>query len=549
MIESRQAVEQAERGFIGSLMLSPSRCVPVAINAAVAEDWFTLRPCALLWAAVAALWREIKGDAIDFTLAYDRARRIASEKGSPYADVSLDFNGMQKMIDATPTSATFEWYVALLRGQVMVRRVQKAGTQFSADLKSGAEIEWCVAMLSDRIANVLSSSMGARATTPGELVDKVMKEYADARRKKLDKDAPDYDPNYTPGLPLPWEPFNIYSNGVQERLYYVGARPSVGKTALMLNIMRFWCEKGYHVAFNSLDMAGRQMIKRPIGEGSRVSFAKASFGTTSRADVEAMQRAAAEVSRWPMKIVEERNVDTFRSWCIAMKAAKELDVVVVDFVQLMRSNQRFGNTEERIEYVSGVLKSIALSLEIPVIALSQLNRECEKDGGRIPTASDLRGSGALEQDAFAVWILHRDKEVASKWWKGNGENLPIGLTPSNSKAEFKGIDPVRVIIAKNQNGQAGPDVWLPFVFYKKYCCWMLGDYEADGVTATTGYGVSAKETVDYSPKFAKVHSDWRRDPLESALRKNGTLIGGDMVQTSLDIAEPDDAEYDPEDAF
>ena len=549
MIESRQAVEQAERGFIGALMLSPSRCVPVAINAAVAEDWFTLRPCALLWAAVAALWREIKGDAIDFTLAYDRARRIASEKGSPYADVSLDFDGMQKMIDATPTSATFEWYVALLRGQVMVRRVQKAGTQFSADLKSGAEIEWCVAMLSDRIANVLSSSMGARATTPGELVDKVMKEYADARRKKLDKDAPDYDPNYTPGIPLPWEPFNIYSNGVQEGLYYVGARPSVGKTALMLNIMRFWCEKGYHVAFNSLDMAGRQMIKRPIGEGSRVSFAKASFGTTSRADVEAMQRAAAEVSRWPMKIVEERNVDTFRSWCIAMKAAKELDVVVVDFVQLMRSNQRFGNTEERIEYVSGVLKSIALSLEIPVIALSQLNRECEKDGGRIPTASDLRGSGALEQDAFAVWILHRDKEVAAKWWKGNGENLPLGLTPSNSKAEFKGIDPVRVIIAKNQNGQAGPDVWLPFVFYKKYCCWMLGDYEADGVTATTGYGVSAKETVDYSPKFAKVHSDWRRDPLESALRKNGTLIGGDMLQTSLDIAEPDDAEYDPEDAF
>lgn len=524
MITSRSAVEQAERGVIGCLFTDPSRCVPLAVNNAVAEDWFTVPMCQLMWAACMALWREKNADAIDAVLAFERARRLTMEKNSPWSAVSVTPADVERIIEDTPSTIRFEYYIALLRSEVMMRRVGAAQAAFHKDVAAGSDVEWCVTRFNDRIAHVLSSSMAARSTTPAALVERIMQDYADARRRKLDKSAPDYDPDFTPGLPLPWKVFNQKSNGVQEGLYYIGARPSIGKTALVLNIMRFWCEKGYNVAFDSLDMAGRQLMKRPIGELSRVSFNKASFGTTSAADMDAMTRAAGEISRWPMTIIEERDVDVLRSWCVAMKAVNRLDVLVIDFVGLLNATRRFSNSEERIEYVSGVLKSIAISLNIPVLALSQLNRECEKDGGRIPTASDLRGSGALEADAFAVWILHRDRDVAETWWKDNGARLPVGLTPSASKDEFSGIDPVRLIIAKNQNGQAGPDIWLPFVFYKKYCCWMLGDYAAAGVSVSTGYGVSKKDSVDYSPKYARVHSDWRRDPLESALRKNGTLI-------------------------
>lgn len=116
---------------------------------------------------------------------------------------------------------------------------------------------------------------------------------------------------------------------------------------------------------------------------------------------------------------------------------------------------------------------------------------------------------------------------------------PLGLTAGNSLVEFKGIDPVRFIIAKNQNGQAGPDVWFPFIFYKKYCCLMLGDWEAQPVSSVSGYGVTAKTTQDFSPLYARVHSDWRHDALEAALRLNGTLIDdGGMVRLDTDETPP-----------
>jgi replicative DNA helicase len=182
----------------------------------------------------------------------------------------------------------------------------------------------------------------------------------------------------------------------------------------VLNLIRAWCEGGVKVAYNSLDMAVKPMLKRPVGELSRVSFAKASFGTTTKADLEAIHEAihgvrdsAGElvkkgVMQWPLTLIQERDVDVFRSWCLAMRQMGKIDVVIVDFVQLMGTKSRYSNDNEKLEYVSGVLKSIAIDLEIPVIALSQLNRACEDDGGRVPTASDLRGSGALEQDATAV---------------------------------------------------------------------------------------------------------------------------------------------------
>jgi hypothetical protein len=106
---------------------------------------------------------------------------------------------------------------------------------------------------------------------------------------------------------------------------------------------------------------------------------------------------------------------------------------------------------------------------------------------------------------------------------------------NRDEREFKGIAPVRLIIAKNQNGQAGQDVWFPMVFFKRYCLFMLGDPDAACPTTTVGYGVSAKQMTDYSPMFARVTHDWRSDPFELVLRKHGCLIGGDIAQEKLAV--------------
>jgi len=92
---------------------------------------------------------------------------------------------------------------------------------------------------------------------------------------------------------------------------------------------------------------------------------------------------------------------------------------------------------------------------------------------------------------------------------------------------------VRVIIAKNQNGQSGQDVWFPLVFYKKYCLFMLGDPDAPTPVTKVGYGVSAKYVTDYSARYSRVTHDWRNDPFELVLKSHGCLIGGETKQEKL----------------
>ncbi|MBR4654165.1 MAG: DnaB-like helicase C-terminal domain-containing protein [Kiritimatiellae bacterium] len=528
MIEKGEIVAEAESGIIGGALTWPANVVPRCIEAGVTADWFSSDKWKVAWCAVLDVFGEHgvpadDGDNAGFVLAVlDRVRKIIMAPDSQ-GKVDVSTADIQKAMDGVVVVSHLDYHLQVLRSEVMLRRLSKAQGEFTKALSIGLDPSDAIAELNTRITSILASSMGAKTVPPAKILDRILDTYREAHRIRIDEHRLDY----TPGIPLPWPAVNQKANGVQEGLYYVGARPSVGKTAFMLNLIRFWCERGINVGFDSLDMAVVQLMKRPLGEYSRVSFNKASFGTTTREDLAAMERATAEIAKWPLTLVDFRDVDRLRAWAVAMRAVGKLDVLVVDFVQLLRASRRFSNTEERIEYVSGVLKSIAIDLNIPVIALSQLNRECEKDGGRVPTASDLRGSGALEQDAFAVWILHREKEVKTAWMTPDSTGklgAPIGLTPSCSLVEFKGIDPVRMIIAKNQNGQAGPDIWFPFVFYKKYCCIMLGNWEAQPLVKSSGYGVTAKTTSDYSPLYSKVHADWRHDPLEAALRQNGTLI-------------------------
>lgn len=526
-----------ERSLIGCMLMDPDRCVPLGVDRGVDVDWFTDRELSLAFFAIKVLWTE--SGKIDALTVSARAKRLATEKDSPYEGVELSTFALAKASEETPSIANYEHYIDLGRAEAMFRRVEKAHRQFGEEIHSGVEVAFAVENLNRRIVSILSGSMGTKTISVSEVCRKIEKQYLDAHQKRI----VEKDLDYTPGIRIPWKPLNYACQGLQEGLVYLGARPSVGKTAFVLNLVRSWCESGVKVAFNTLDMSVVPMMKRPIGELSRVSVAKSSFGTTTAADLTAIHEAIygakdddgakvrPGVVDWPLTLISERNVDVFRSWCVAMHQIGKLDVAIVDFVQLMGTKARYSNDNEKIEYVSGVLKSIANDLAIPVVALSQLNRACEDDGGRVPTASDLRGSGALEQDATMVWILHVDRDVRKTWYTRDVTSqsyprLPKGLTMNFTEDEFKGITPVRLILAKNQNGQAGQDIWFPFVFFKKYCFFMLGDYEAVSPSRIEGAGVTAKTVTDDSPKYARVTHDWRNDPYELVLKRHGCLIGG-----------------------
>lgn len=527
-------IDAIESSIIGAVLVDADRCLPIAMREGVSADWFTSDERALAWDAIAALW--IGRQPVDGISVMEKAKQVAARPKSPHAGVELLPSRIQDLIDGTPTTAHFEHYLYLGRLVAMDRRIKKAGARYTADVNDGMDIEHAAQAFASRIQHVCGMGAAAKTVSVTETLEKIRQQYREAHQKRV----VEKDLDYTPGIPLPWKAPNVASQGVQEGLYYLGARPSVGKTAFALNLFRYWCERGVNVAFNTLDMAIIPMLKRPISELSRVSLTKASFGTTTHEDLEAIDRAIdgerdadgriirRGVKDWPLGIIQERDVDVFRSWCIAAHSAGKLDIVVVDFVQLMTTKHRYSNDNEKLEYVSGVLKSIAIDLDIPVIALSQLNRACEEDGGRVPTASDLRGSGALEQDATAVWILHTDRDVL-KSWDAAPDSRPIGLTASSLPAEFKGIGPVRFIIAKNQNGQAGPDTWFPFIFYKKYCLFMLGDCDASPTEEQTGQGATKKVTKNYSPLYDRVTHDWRCDPFEKVLREHDCLTGYNLM--------------------
>ena len=240
---------RVERAILGSVILDPQRCLSVAITEGIASDWFTADSRRLAWDAILALWVEHKP--VDPIAVIERAQRIAAKPKTPLTGVELAASEVQAYIDETPTTAHLEHYIYLARGEVIDRRIKKAGARYNEDRANGIDSEGAARALSQRLTAILSATVASKTISLPDICEKIRAKYAEAHQKRI----VEKDLDYTPGIPLPWKDPNTASQGVQEGLYYLGARPSVGKTAFILNVARYWCERGVKVAFNSLDMA------------------------------------------------------------------------------------------------------------------------------------------------------------------------------------------------------------------------------------------------------------------------------------------------------
>jgi replicative DNA helicase len=426
---------------------------------------------------------------------------------------------VQKLIDDTPTVAHTEHYLGIVRNQYMVRKGRSLARTFATELDMGPAV--AIQKAQRALVEIMSEANGSGDVSVSVTGEQVMEKFREAHQIRMVEKRMDY----CPGVPLPWKVMTANYNGLQPGLHVLAARPSTGKTALVGNMMRWWCEgMGLHVGMNSMDMEPKQLHKRLICEKSRVSLAKAEFGTTSERDLARLEEAAMkQVAAWPLHVTVRRDLEAFRSWCIMRKMKGELDVVVVDFMQLMDFDGCWRmSTDDRVGRISGTLKAIGNDLEVPVVALSQLNRQCEEDGGREPQLSDLRGSGAIEQDAFTVMFLHTDPAVRSDFEKAPPIALaPFGASEEARKYTAKQIRPVHALIKKNQNGRTGR---IPLVLFPNYFLFMLGDYMAEPRYETSADGQRKKGAPYYGEQFVRVLPDWREDPMEAALGKAGGLV-------------------------
>ena len=252
------------------------------------------------------------------------------------------------------------------------------------------------------------------------------------------------------GIPSGFTKLDRLTSGWQKsELIIIAARPSMGKTALALSMARNMAvDHGKNVAIFSCEMSSMQLVNRLIIAETDIPGEKIRNGRLSEEEWKQLDTRIKKLVQAPIFIDDTPAISIFelRAKCRRLMAQRKLDVVIVDYLQLMSGPDNAGSREQEVSNISRSLKSIAKELNVPIIALSQLNRSVEMRGGtKRPLLSDLRESGAIEQDADMVVFIHRQEK--------------FGILTFEDVSSTKGI--AEIILAKNRNGPVD-DVRLRF---------------------------------------------------------------------------------------
>lgn len=528
--EARQEVEFA---IVGAILAEPAKCATICADKGVRSSWFADNDCAAVYEAAIRAWRSDAIEGVDALGLAEDAKKVADgEKWDrPLARLedARRMDWITGLIDRGAQPGALEHHIHSLRGCVYKESFAKAFYAAMRDFLRDplAAISRLVETASETYTAIAGKTTVDKSAICARLEED---EYA-SWHMRVDADGP-RDLDWVPGLRTPWNALTRIFLGIGNRFHIWAARPSVGKTSIAVNFARYWADQGKRVLINSLDMPPEDVIDRLRTEKSRVSITKKRY-TPTETNLAKLKEASEWVCAAPVEVCETYYVEDF---CIdiAMKAKTgKVDVVIVDYVQLLNSYKvDNANEYERVSYVAEYLKKTANRYKVPLVALCQLNRKSGKDENAEPTLTDLRGSGALEQAASSVVLLHRDHDVVKKWqtsppyWLYKNRQYGKDNAASN-------IDPVWLIVAKNQNGPTGR---LPFIVNKPYFAWKLGDPMAKCEEREEGYGATKRVVTDNAPKFQRFHRDWRRDGWETDMENTlyPFMVGGRAVGVLVD---------------
>jgi replicative DNA helicase len=242
---------------------------------------------------------------------------------------------------------------------------------------------------------------------------------------------------------------NLTSGLQPGELIIIASRPSLGKTALALNIAAHAATKGNVVGVFSLEMSKEALLIRLLCSEARIDSHKLRTGFSSREDWAKMTQALGRLAEAPLFVDDSAapSIMQIRAKARRLKAEKGLNLLIVDYLQLVAGQGRFENRTQEVSFISRSLKSIAKELRVPVLALSQLSRAPEQRPGQRPQLSDLRESGTIEQDADVVVFIFREKRTAEE-----------------IETDRLGVE-TKLIIGKQRNGPTGE---VPVVFQRVY---------------------------------------------------------------------------------
>ena len=365
------------------------------------------------------------------------------------------------LLDSVPAPASAGYYANIIREKSQMRALLAAANEIIASTYDGSYNAAEMQDLAERA--IFDVGQGRRSENLYALRDLTQPVFDVMSQIKASKGVtgvptfPDLDKHYLSGLQ-------------KGDLVLLAARPGVGKTSMGINIaQRATVEAGKIVAVFSLEMPKEQLVQRILCTQARVNHSLVRKGMASKQDLRRLAKAVNELSGAEMYINDTMkiNISEIRSQCRKLKMDKGLDLIVIDYIQLMQSapGRKIENRQLEVAEISRSLKAMAKELDVPVLALSQLSRMVEQKNEK-PNLSHLRESGALEQDADVVLLLHRPRSSE------NEEEMDEEARLKKNKSG----DYVEIIIAKHRNGPTGE---LPMNFIREYT--LFTDFAQDWV--------------------------------------------------------------------
>ena len=419
---------EAEQSVIGAMIMD-REAITVASEIICGDDFYG-KQYGVVFDTMVELNDE--GKPVDLVTLQDRLR----EKDVPSEVSSLEF--IRDLITAVPTSANIKYYASIVAEKSTLRKLIRLNEEIANTCYAGKEnLEVILEDTEKRVFELVQKRNTGEFVPIRQIVMNAM--------DKIEK-ASKSSGNVT-GIATGFIDLDYRTAGMQPSdLILVAARPSMGKTAFVLNIAQYVAFKlDLTTAIFSLEMSKEQLVNRLFSLESRVDSQHLRTGNLSDAEWEKLIESAGVIGKSNLIIDDTPgiSISELRSKCRKYKLEHDLKLIIIDYLQLMSGSGRGSDSrQQEIADISRSLKALARELGVPVVALSQLSRAVEQRPDHRPMLSDLRESGAIEQDADVVMFIYRDDYY-------------------NKDTEKKGI--AEIIIAKQRNGPIGTVelVWLP----------------------------------------------------------------------------------------
>lgn len=433
----------AEQSLLGALMQEPEKLVEVKAAVDV-EDFYDEKNKDIYNAILRLDEAEIIPDTTTIFEEINNSGAFKSMDASLY---------IVELYDITPSTRNIMHYANLVKRYSIYREIRSALLSSTEEMNQGnADIDSLTATLFDKVERAMERAKTSQFKNMKDVTNEVFQEIV-ARMSGEGQNI---------AIPTGFSTLDQLVGLGKGDLIILAARPSMGKTAFALNIALNVAGKNHRdesekktVALFSLEMGADQLVSRMICSEGMLDSEKIKKGTLDNDDMMKLETAVHFLNQKNIFIEDSAfiKVNEVKAKCKFLKNEHGLDLIVIDYLQLLQGSKRTDNRQQEVSEISRSLKQMARELECPVIALSQLSRSVESRHDKRPMMSDLRESGSIEQDADIVSFLYR-----SDYYRSEDAD-------ENEVQEPSDVSTVEVIVAKNRNGQTGT---AELAFMKRY---------------------------------------------------------------------------------